>query len=393
MKAVLALPLLAAAASAHTLVRSVYVNGVDQGTGYGIRPPAFNGPPLANGQGGQGAGYQNSPVRDLTSSDMQCNVLGDIPAADTINVVPGDIVSFEWGHESRLSSDDTIDKSHVGAVLVYISEYPLTSNNWVKIFEEGEYAKGQWAVVPKLTGNKGVHSVRIPAGLKPGNYILRPELITLHEAEVSHVANANRGNQLYMECIQIKVGGSGTVSLPSGVSFPGAYSYSDPGIVYNVYYTSAGAPAYKVPGPTVWSGAAASVANPALGAKKGALTVSGWNTWVGKDRTVTWVNNGVTSKSAYVPNWGQTAPPRTTTQAPPVTTTSTPPVTTTTPVRTTTPPPVTTTTTRATTTTTRGGGSGAALYGQCGGKNWTGPTTCAQGTCKFSNDYYSQCLN
>jgi hypothetical protein len=34
----------------------------------------------------------------------------------------------------------------------------------------------------------------------------------------------------------------------------------------------------------------------------------------------------------------------------------------------------------------------APLYGQCGGEGWTGPTTCAQGTCKVSNQWYSQCL-
>lgn len=39
-----------------------------------------------------------------------------------------------------------------------------------------------------------------------------------------------------------------------------------------------------------------------------------------------------------------------------------------------------------------GSGSGAPLYGQCGGEGWTGPKTCAQGTCKVSNQYYSQCL-
>ncbi|KAK6534805.1 hypothetical protein TWF281_006105 [Arthrobotrys megalospora] len=48
------------------------------------------------------------------------------------------------------------------------------------------------------------------------------------------------------------------------------------------------------------------------------------------------------------------------------------------------------TTSRAATTT--GGGSCAALYGQCGGIGWTGPTCCTSSTCKFSNDYYSQCL-
>ncbi|KAL1796778.1 hypothetical protein ACET3X_005318 [Alternaria dauci] len=36
--------------------------------------------------------------------------------------------------------------------------------------------------------------------------------------------------------------------------------------------------------------------------------------------------------------------------------------------------------------------AGAALYAQCGGATWTGPTTCAQGTCKVSSEHYSQCL-
>ncbi|KAJ1323378.1 lytic cellulose monooxygenase (C1-hydroxylating) [Microdochium nivale] len=41
-----------------------------------------------------------------------------------------------------------------------------------------------------------------------------------------------------------------------------------------------------------------------------------------------------------------------------------------------------------------GGGSGgacAALYGQCGGEGWAGPKCCASGSCKASNQYYSQC--
>ncbi|KAL2129687.1 hypothetical protein VTI74DRAFT_7442 [Chaetomium olivicolor] len=41
-----------------------------------------------------------------------------------------------------------------------------------------------------------------------------------------------------------------------------------------------------------------------------------------------------------------------------------------------------------------GGGNGGTvpLYGQCGGQGYTGPTTCAQGTCKAQNQWYSQCL-
>ncbi|KFY41067.1 hypothetical protein V495_05084 [Pseudogymnoascus sp. VKM F-4514 (FW-929)] len=37
-------------------------------------------------------------------------------------------------------------------------------------------------------------------------------------------------------------------------------------------------------------------------------------------------------------------------------------------------------------------GNCAALYGQCGGQGWTGASCCASGTCKTSNQWYSQCL-
>ncbi|KAH7408767.1 family 61 glycosyl hydrolase [Phaeosphaeria sp. MPI-PUGE-AT-0046c] len=37
-------------------------------------------------------------------------------------------------------------------------------------------------------------------------------------------------------------------------------------------------------------------------------------------------------------------------------------------------------------------GEGAALYGQCGGSAWTGPTTCKEGTCKANGEHYSQCV-
>jgi hypothetical protein len=37
-------------------------------------------------------------------------------------------------------------------------------------------------------------------------------------------------------------------------------------------------------------------------------------------------------------------------------------------------------------------GSCSALYYQCGGLNWTGPTCCTASTCQFQNPYYSQCV-
>ncbi|KAG8912802.1 hypothetical protein FRC01_004889 [Tulasnella sp. 417] len=52
-----------------------------------------------------------------------------------------------------------------------------------------------------------------------------------------------------------------------------------------------------------------------------------------------------------------------------------------------------TSTTTTKTTTTTASGCTAALYAQCGGIGYTGCTQCASGTtCKYSNDFYSQCL-
>ncbi|QRV85989.1 rhamnogalacturonate lyase [Ceratobasidium sp. AG-Ba] len=53
--------------------------------------------------------------------------------------------------------------------------------------------------------------------------------------------------------------------------------------------------------------------------------------------------------------------------------------------------PTTTTATASQPTTTPGDGT-VPLYGQCAGIGYTGPTKCAQGTCTYSNDWYSQCL-
>ena len=43
--------------------------------------------------------------------------------------------------------------------------------------------------------------------------------------------------------------------------------------------------------------------------------------------------------------------------------------------------------------TTTAGGAVQNQWGQCGGIGWAGPFVCAAGlTCKYSNDWYSQCL-
>ncbi|OJI97943.1 hypothetical protein ASPVEDRAFT_160962, partial [Aspergillus versicolor CBS 583.65] len=225
----LALAASAKLVSAHTTVMAAWVNDEDQGLGSGedgyIRTPP-----------------SNSPVTDVTSKDMTCNVGGSTAASKYIKAAGGDKLTFEWHHNSRDASDDIIDLSHKGPVMVYMapSEAGSAGNGWVKIAEDG-YTDGTWAV-ETLVENKGKHSVTVP-DVPAGKYLFRPELIGLHEG------TREGGAQFYMECVQVEITSSGTKELPEGVSIPGAYKADDKGVLFDIYNQF---DSYPIPGPAVW---------------------------------------------------------------------------------------------------------------------------------------------
>lgn len=67
----------------------------------------------------------------------------------------------------------------------------------------------------------------IPTALKSGLYLIRHELLALHQADTP---------QFYAECAQLSVGGSGT-EVPSGdfvATIPGYAPESDPGITVSI---------------------------------------------------------------------------------------------------------------------------------------------------------------
>jgi len=101
------------------MFRAAFVNGIDLGLGVG---KYIRGPP------------RNSPVKDVTSKDIICNV-NNSPVPQTIEVTAGDVVTIEWSHDNR--NDNIVDPTHKGPVLVYIA--PTASNGrgavWHKIFD------------------------------------------------------------------------------------------------------------------------------------------------------------------------------------------------------------------------------------------------------------------
>ncbi|KAK0612535.1 glycosyl hydrolase family 61-domain-containing protein [Bombardia bombarda] len=296
------------------MYQGVFVNGVDQGTFRAIRTPAYNGPPPR--------GYANSPVKDLSSIDLRCNVLGDRQVPHTIKVAPGDNLTFDWHHNNRTAADDVIDQSHHGPAMVYLSPDPPTEDSFVKIWQKGKFelgatahAPGKWATTADIAANNGHMNVRVPAGLKAGHYLIRAEMIALHEADASYEKVPMRGAQFYPNCVQIEVTGDGTVELPAGVSFPGAYKYSDPGVLHDVYCSTKTTPlaapcttTYQIPGPTVWSGAWPETTPVEVGAVEGGVVTAGlWSSWISRSvvTSATFVGSSprVVATSTYTASW------------------------------------------------------------------------------------------
>ncbi|KAK4127656.1 carbohydrate-binding module family 1 protein [Parathielavia appendiculata] len=294
-----------ASVSGHSIFQKVSVNGVDQGQLKGVRAP-----------------YSNSPITNINDAAMACNTNIQLKDNTVIKVPAGARVGAWWQHEIGGPSgpndpDNPIAASHKGPISVYLAKVDNAATasasglRWFKIAERG-LNNGVWAV-DELISNNGWHYFTMPSCVAPGHYLMRVELLALHNAYSAG------GAQFYMECAQIEVTGSGTHTGANFVSFPGAYPANDPGIVLSIYGTGGkpdnGGRPYPIPGPDP-------------------ITCSGGNN----------------------------------------------------------PPPTTTTATSAQSTPTGGSGGTVPLYGQCGGSGYTGPTTCAQGTCKVSNQWYSQCL-
>ncbi|KAF2676654.1 lytic polysaccharide monooxygenase [Lentithecium fluviatile CBS 122367] len=187
--------------------------------------------------GVQGAAYQNvrqntnnnSPVTDLASADLRCNVGGGSGAStSTVSVASGSSVSF--------TADQAV--YHQGPVSFYMTKVASASaadgsSSWFKIKEIGPtFPGGTWDL-------SQTYSVTIPSCVAPGEYLLRIEQLAIH--------NPGGVPQFYIACAQLKVTGSGSKTF-SSVSIPGHVKSTDPGYTANIYNNFNN---YTVPGPAV----------------------------------------------------------------------------------------------------------------------------------------------
>ncbi|KAJ2997181.1 hypothetical protein NUW58_g724 [Xylaria curta] len=163
-------------------------------------------------------------------------------------------------------------------------EWDGTGKRWFKVWETG-YSRTSWPVwEPRYRHDdvavssweaweagyiirRGVN-MTIPRALKPGNYLIRHEVINL-EANL----------QLYPECAQLSITGDGN-AVPSPeylVEFPGAYRDDQEGLeIAGNIYSPRGHNTYNftMPGPKVWIPEAQAV-SPTLFGSGGAVYYCG----------------------------------------------------------------------------------------------------------------------
>ncbi|KAK1974573.1 glycosyl hydrolase family 61-domain-containing protein [Colletotrichum cereale] len=196
-------------------------------------------------------GTSTSPVHGLTSSDMACGKDGEIAAAYTCAASGGSRLTFEFRQWPDGRAEGSIDPSHKGPCAVYIKKVDDMATSaaagpgWFKIWDDGYNEFTQQWCVDELIKNNGLLTVELPSGLTAGYYLVRPELLALHQAF------SLKDPQYYVGCAQLHIGNgpTGSLEIPPGyiVSIPGHVDGSEPGNTFNLYDNSQFP--YLVPGP------------------------------------------------------------------------------------------------------------------------------------------------
>ena len=228
---------LAAGATAHTVMSEIYIDGQGQGSGTCVRAPLD---PVG----------AVDPVIDLGSKDMACGKDGTQPVRRTCPITGGHQLSFEYRQWPEDYSRGPLDMGHMGPCSVYLKKVDdatkdtAAGDGWFKLWDEGyDESSGKWCT-QKMIGNAGRISVTIPDSLAGGDYLVRPELLALHNIAVKNQP------EYYVGCAQIFLESTGSSGPESTVSIPGYTSMSDSGNQYNAFDKPL--KPFTVPGPKVY---------------------------------------------------------------------------------------------------------------------------------------------
>lgn len=150
----------------------------------------------------------------------------------------GSKLTFEYRFWPDGSQPGAIDRSHKGPCAVYMKKVDsavrdkAVGGGWFNIHKEDyDSTAGKWCT-EKLNDNNGHLTVTIPTDLQGGNYLVRPELLALHQAD-----KTPPDPQFYVGCAQIFLTSSGSATPKDTVEIPGYVNMNLPAMTYNIWTT------------------------------------------------------------------------------------------------------------------------------------------------------------
>lgn len=217
----------------------------------------------------QGWGYQPIFGSELNSPNIIAHKDAK-PSPYTAPVPAGSDVTFTWHHTGTCGGgEDGWDCSHHGWTATYLApcngdckNVDKTELEFFKIHEVAliDYRQGRWGEGAKqgqvgywgtdaiFYGNGNKQTVTIPKSIPNGNYVLRTEVVSLHNnGPVSE-------RQFWPQAFNIKVsGGSDSAPMPAGKRATELYSANDELLKWDLYWHEAGKTFKTAPGPKIAS--------------------------------------------------------------------------------------------------------------------------------------------
>jgi len=173
----------------------------------------------------------------------------------------GSKLTFEFRDWPDGTQGGSIDTNHKGPCSIYMKKVDnaatdtATGDGWFKIFEENyDSAAGKWCT-EKLIPNKGHLSVNIPNNVAGGYYLVRTELLALHQADKSPA-----DPQFYIGCAQIFLNSQGTAAPKDTVAIPGHVQMTHPAMTFNIWTVPMKLP-FPSFGPSTYTGSSYSDLN------------------------------------------------------------------------------------------------------------------------------------
>jgi cellulase len=217
----------------------------------------------------QGWGYQPIYGDAINTADIIAHKDAS-PSPYTAEAPAGKDVTFTWHHEGSCGEgEEGWDCSHHGWTTTYMApcngdckNVDKTNLKFFKIHESalidyrsGRFSDGSkqgqvgyWGTDAIFYDNGNKQSVTIPKEIPSGNYVLRTEVVSIHNnGPVSE-------RQFWPQAFNIKVtGGDDSASVPEGKKGTELYHDSDALLQWDLYWHDAGKVIKDAPGPQLAS--------------------------------------------------------------------------------------------------------------------------------------------